>query len=77
MSILDGKIDKSEQFEESSLTGPAIGSKGEETMVRNMNISKSIADILNRAKIPRQTFETDAWYVSNGTAKTKEDESER
>ena len=55
--------------------------QGEETMVTNMNVSKSIADIERRAKAPRQTFETEAWYVSmqpgKSHGKAKDDDLER
>ena len=45
---------------------------------------KIMQDLMQRAseliaewKRPRQTFETDAWHVSNGTKKSKEDGFER
>lgn len=80
MSILDGKREENEPEVEGGLfSSPGIGTRGEETMVNNMNVSKSIADFLRRAKMPKQTFETDAWYTGNGTkkGKGKEDDFER
>ena len=55
--------------------------RGQVTMIANMNVSKSIADIERRAKAPRQTFETEAWYVSmqpgKSHGKAKDDDLER
>ena len=78
MSILDGKREENKPEVEGGLfSSPGICTRDEETMVNNTNVSKSIADFLRRAKMPKQTFETDAWYTGNGTKKGKEDDFER
>lgn len=42
----------------------AAAGRGEVAMVANMNVSKRAADLERIAKMPRQTFETEAWYKS-------------
>ena len=55
--------------------------RGMVNMIASANVSKSAADVERRAKAPRQTFETDAWYTSmqpgKRQGKAKDDDLER